>query len=977
METYHKRAWRGAALPLLAVALLLPTAQTFAAHTPVRAIAQGPSDGQIRDYNQGVKIWETARGKDAQARSALLEKAARSFQAATAQNRKPFPEALLALGLVRYSQNNLTGAQSSLSEAARLSRGPVRIEALTHLGMVALRQSRWAAADEAFEDALREDPRDYNTWSKNEKIRTELLRSMTARGEHFKRIAAIGSLLASYYGAANATTGREVALRALLQELGERFPASELPFYQFELDDVKAALVEFPSGPVDFSASYLDGRPTGSQKLNLEDLVQGIRVWALAELAQAPQPALNVLSGRDLDNAVAGLQRRALQFEGAGNLPSALEVWRQLSAFNGIGRYPRVALMSRQHQISILLTQNNLSAARGLIRGPGAASDPLIWDQQLALAAGIIRSAPAGGEARLEALRQAIEEYRAVVDGIQGVTLAPSAAQRSLAEWNLEALSLSTNPPASPAEWERRLGRFPALPGREPVLLYIASRWAEAALEAGQPDAVARALRDVDAIAAGRYRPGMQPVARGADFVVLLRRFLARRIFERNEVGRYGDVLRSTDYGGEYRGWDAAKLYRARLERLRGNADLIVEDPTVYENILRVLMEARTMSGPNADLGRRLDNDITLTRAYLEALRKDPPKITLEWNRAANITNGARDAASWQRAADAWRGVLGLLQGRPQQQRRDAAMHVINAYLRQADALYMERDFQGARGALAQAESALRIEGGVGAELSEADRRMVAERLANNLRALRPSEELAGPAAPFAPFPREQVVVPDESRCVITRYPGPSIRPNVEAWIENLRNRPGTVRRLVDWFNNGPMARNTSGAKRNFSADPNSPDYLVDFLDRNLSRTVGVLPIGSRQWCDHNGTGPWASYITRKEAAAYYLKNGVAIIRIACDNPLAPIKVVRSAARWAECEEKAVLIVAAEAPVINYGEPNAPFSFPIPQQYKEFVLPRPPSAPVETIIAPPAFLYLAPRAMPQLPLEVCRAVGDC
>jgi hypothetical protein len=969
------QAWRGALLPLLAVALLLPSAQILADHAPIKAIPQGPSDGQIRDYNEGIKIWESSRGKDARERSAILEKAARSLQAATAKDRKPFAEAQLALGEVRYSQNNLTGANSAFAEAARLSRGPVRIEALTYLGFVALRQSRWQASDEAFEDALREDPRDYNTWSKNEKQRTELLRAMTARGEHFKRLARIGSLLASYYGAANATTGREAAIRALLQEAADRFPPNEIPFYQFELDDVKAALLEFPSGPVDFSANYLDGRPTGGQKWNLEDVVQGIRIWALAELAQQPQPGLDKLAGRDRDNAIAGLERRAIRFEDAGNMPSALETWRQLFDFPGINNYPRVALMSRQHIIWILLGQNQLSGARSMIRGRGAGSDPAIWDEQLGLAAGIVRTAPADGEPRLNALRAAIEEYRALVDGIPGVALAPNAAQRSLAEWNLEALSLSTQPPASAGEWERRLGRFPNLPGREAVLLYIAARWAETALESGQPEAVARALEAAERIAAGRYAPGLQPVPRGADFIILLRRFLAARIFARNEVGRYEGILRATDYGGDYRGWDAAKLYRARLERLRGNPDLIVDDPSAYENILRVLMEARTMSGPNADLAKRLDNDISLTRGYLDALRKDPPKITLEWNKASNITNSAKDAAAWQRSADAWRGVLSLLNGRPQQQRRDAAVHIIHSYMRQADVLYMERDYRGAYGALMQARSALQIEGGVGAELSEEDRKMIAVRLENNFRALQPAEELVGPARPYPPYDGT-VVPPDQNRCVITRYPAP-IDPDVEKWIENLRNRPGTVRRLVDWFNNGPMSRNTAGSKRNFSSDPNSPNYLVTFLDRNLSRTVGVLPIGSRQWCDHNGTGPWAGYLTKKIAAAYYLKNGVPIIRVACDNPLNPIRVVTRPARWMECEEKAVLIVPAQAPVINYGEPKAPFSQPIPQQYKDYVFPRPAVSPVEIIVLPPAGFYTAPYAMPLLPWMVCRAVGDC
>lgn len=973
MESKMNRAWRGAMLPLIGAALLLPSVDSLAGHTKGKAATQGPSDQQIRDFNSGRKLWDTARGKDARERSDILERSAKSFQSAT-RARRPFPEALLALGLIRYSQNNLSGAHSLFSEAARLSRGPVRIEALTHLGLIALRQSRWAAADEAFEDALKDDPRDYTSWSRNEKERTALIRSMTARGEHFKRVARIGSLFSTYYDAATATEGREPKLRALLREVNERFPASEIPFYQFELDDVKAALVEFPTGPVNFAHNYLDGRPAGSQKLLLEDFLQGVRIWALAELGQQPQPGLDRLSGRDLDNAIAGLQRRALELE-RSNPEGALEAWRQLSVYPGIGRYPRVALMARQHRVYLLLQRGNLADVRTLVRGPGMANDPLLYDQQLALAAALVRTAPASGPARFEALRRAMEEFRVVVDGLPGASVRPTEAQRSLAEWNLAALTVSTSPQAGPAEWEQRLNRFPALPGREAILLYVASQWAESALEAGDPGALGRAVEAADRIASGRFSPGLQGVARGSEFMALLRRYLARRIFERREVARYQDFLRTTDYGGEYRAWDASKLYRQRVDRLRGNADLVADDPSTYENILRVLMEARTMTGSNADLQRRLDNDIAGTRAYLEALRQNPPRLTLEWNKAAGTTNSAKSPADWQRAADAWRGVLGMLAGRAQQQRRDAAMHIVHAYMRQADLLRMEGDRAGAREALQQARAALQIEGGVGAELSEDDRQMLAARLANNLRALQPAEEIAGPSRGFDPY-AGPVVPPDQNRCVITRYPG-KIDPDVEGWIENLRNRPSSVRRLVDWFNNGPMARNTPGAKRNFSADPNSPDYLVDFLDHNLSRTVGVLPIGSRQWCDHNGAGPWHSAVTTKTAAAYFLRNGTPIIRVACDNPLNPIRVVRTTARWIECEEKAVLIIPPVAPAISYGEPQAPFSFPVPQAYKSFVLPAPAGTPVESIIQPPAALYVAPQVLPLLPLEVCRAVGDC
>jgi hypothetical protein len=303
----------------------------------------------------------------------------------------------------------------------------------------------------------------------------------------------------------------------------------------------------------------------------------------------------------------------------------------------------------------------------------------------------------------------------------------------------------------------------------------------------------------------------------------------------------------------------------------------------------------------------------------------------------------------------------------------------VNGYLKQADALFMMKDFAGAREALLQARAAAAGgQGGVGDALTEDDLRMIATHIDVNLRALQPGEAriLANPA-PFIPY-SGPVVPPDQNRCVITRYPAP-ITPDVERWVENLRNRPSTVRRLVDWFNNGPLARRYGDAKRNFSADPSSPNYLVDFLDANLSRTVGVLPVGSIQWCDHNGQGPWHSAVTKKTAAAYFMKNGTPLIRVACDNPLNPIRVIGPPppGRWVMCDESAVLIQPPTAPVINYGQPQAPFSFPVPQDYKPYVLARPAVAPVERIIQLQGALYVAPQVMPVIPLEICRAVGDC
>jgi hypothetical protein len=959
----------GLLLPVLAAALLIPSARTYAQHKANGAMKQVVTDGQIRDYNQGIKIWDTARGKDARERSALLEKAARSFQAAIKPN-KPFAEATLALGLVRYSQNNLSGAESLFAEAARLSKGPVRIEALTHLGMVALRQGRWAAADEAFESAMREDARNYNTWEKDEKKRVPLIRTMTGRGEHAKRVARVGSLLASYHAAlATPPATREPALRALLDEIRDRFPANELPFYQFELDDVKAALVHFPDGTANFSGNLLDGRPGGSAKVTLEDAILSIQTWALAELAQQPPRPLAQLKDQDQRNAVGGLQRRALAFERAGRLGDALSVWEQIAG------YPQSALMARQHRIWILLQQNNLSAARTVIRGAGAANDPLLYDQQLALASAVVKGAPASGQARNDALRAASDEFRLLVDGMPGVAARPSETQRSLAEWNLAAIAVNTQPNVGPAEWEQRLNRFPPLPGREAIILYIAVQWSQAALEAGQPADVERAVGAAQRIAAGTYAPGLQATPRGADMLILLRRFLAKRIFERNEVGRYANFLRTTDYGGEYRGWEAAKALRARNERVKQNPSAVGDDQGAFEAILRLLTDARTMTGGNADLERRLDADIAEVRAYLQAIQGKPQTASGDWNRAAGLTNNAKTAADWQRAADAWRATLMRLPNNASAQRSTAARHVVMAYVMQADALYRSGDLPSARAALDQAANALgNGPGGVGMLLTPEDRAPIQTKVDANLTGMMPTSEIRGTTIPFTPF-TGKAVPPDQNRCVISRYPSP-ITPNVEQWVENLRNRPSSVRRLVDWFNNGPLAKKYPDAKRDFSADPNSPNYLVDFLDKNLSRQVGVLPVGSMQWCDHQGKGPWHGQLTKKVAAAYFLKNGTPIIRVACDNPLNPIRVLVTPSRWVFSEERATPIVPAVAPDIDYREPDAPFSFPVPQVYRAYTLPQPGGVP-ERLIGPAPAVFVAPRPLIPLPLDVCKTVGDC
>jgi hypothetical protein len=189
---------------------------------------------------------------------------------------------------------------------------------------------------------------------------------------------------------------------------------------------------------------------------------------------------------------------------------------------------------------------------------------------------------------------------------------------------------------------------------------------------------------------------------------------------------------------------------------------------------------------------------------------------------------------------------------------------------------------------------------------------------------------------------------------------------DVADWLNRLQNDQDALRRLVDWFNNGPMAKATPDAKRDFSTDPNSPNYLVAFLSKNMNRTPGVLKRGTLQWCDHNGAGPWKSAPVRADGAAYYLNNGVPIINAECSNPLNPIRTRKlPAPEWMECPESAAPRMIPPYPVINYGMPEAEFSFHVEGIFQPYALPLPAVVPVPII--PPAITVLSvPEVMPKL-----------
>src|SRR5207248_1810412 len=151
--------------------------------------------------------------------------------------------------------------------------------------------------------------------------------------------------------------------------------------------------------------------------------------------------------------------------------------------------FPETALAARQHRIWILLhrpaganapSPANINQARQLIRGALAAQDPLLFEEQLALASAIMYSATESGEAMRRIWDQARAEFRLILTGIPGVPnrTAPEYVRR-IAEWNLAVLAVALPESTDPAYWERALADFPNLPGRERIRLYIAMRLTE------------------------------------------------------------------------------------------------------------------------------------------------------------------------------------------------------------------------------------------------------------------------------------------------------------------------------------------------------------------------------------------------------------------------------------------------------------------------------------------------------------------
>lgn len=978
------RARMAILLPLAALTLLLPM-QTASASRMGRP---HPNRKQIKAYKAGLEAWESALDiKDPQDRVDMLKQAERRFNQA-AHGPGDFPEAVLGTALVIYTENDIIRAEPVFTEVAESTHGAMRSESLTYLGLIALRSQQWQRAKQMFEQAMDESLDDTTTSGPGDEGE-ELADILNERIGRLDCVARVGSILASFYAAqpAGQMSPNENDLRALLSEVDRLLAEAGKDEKGGKGEDMvercraafngtDAAIWRFPAPPTDWRLNLLDGPPAGVRVISLMEFMQAMRVWASAELAfepPLPVPPAADLSDQDKHNLAAGLLKRALKLEAAGDFDTAFGVWEQLAQF------PETAMSSRQHRIWIKLhkpegapapSDANLNAARTLIAGPLAQQDELLFEEQLALASAIMFSATTPGPQMRQRFEQARVEFRKVLNGIPGVTgrTAPEYVRR-IAEWNLAVLAISLPETRDPAYWERGLAEFPALPMRERIRLYMAMKLAEAYMFAKNPAQVEKALAQAEAIAAGREGPGSLPVSDGAEQLRLFRRYMAKLAFQLNEQDKYRQgFLKNTDFGGQMRAYEASELFRSWVANLVARPSSVVDAPSTWQKILQLLQDARTLTGGNIMLQQHLDADIKAAQAYLQALEQTPPRIFYAWNQAAKRTNTAKTPADWDEAAKMWRDVLASLQGRPADERAEAAMRVVNAYLRKADLLYKAMDLNGAKAALEQARDAVGVGPmGVGAPLSPQDREMISKRIENNLKALGAAEEQLVPAGtPVIPAYKGGPIGPCRARCVIVHY-HERHQPDVADWLNRLQNNPDAVKRLVDWFNNGPMARATADAKRDFSADPNSPNYLVAFLSKHVNRTPGVLKRGARQWCDHNGAGPWHSYPVRVDTGAYYLTNGVAIINADCSNPLAPIRTMKPKAEWMECPEFARARELPQFPAVSYGMPEAEFSFHVEGVFQPYALPLPAVTPVPII--PPAISVLSvPEVLPKLHL---------
>ncbi len=970
-------------LPLAALTLLLPMQPASA--DGKKECTSRPSRDQFRNFKLGLEPWMVALAEsDAEDREPLLEKAERRMLLA-AKGPGEFPEAWLSLGLVRYTRNHILEAEPAFERVVEMAEGAMRSEALTYLGLISLRSRRWELAKEHFERAMDEGVEDTTT-SANRRQEEGFREALIERLGRLDCVARVGSVLATFHMARDPRTKpvTPADFQAVLSELRRLLPADEMAKCAAAFNGTDAAIWRWPQPPVDWRHNLLDGPPDGVRVIPLLEFEQAMRIWASAELAfqpPLPVPSQEGLTEQERHNIAAGLLKRAVQLMAEGRFAEALPVWEQLAAF------PQTRLASRQQRIWILLQrpagQNappraSIDRARALIRGEGAAEDPLLFEEQLYLATTLMYSATDPDPARRRAAyEEALQEFRVILDGFPGIQRQAPEYVRRIAEWNIAVLLTFLPETIDPAYWERGLQEFPALPGRERIRLLMAFKLAESYLAANNRQGVMRTMQLAERIVSGQEGPGSLPIPNGQEQLRLFRRYMAKLVFQRNLQNEYQDLLRMSDFAGQYYAWEAAEAFRRFVEGLLRDPRSIVNSPVLWDAIIRHLETALQFAGQNQPLRQQLERDLAAAREYRMRIGQVPLAAYYEWNVAARMTNSAQTAEQWEAAAAKWREVLGLLQGGSPQDRARAAQHVVNGYLKKADVLHTAMNTDGARAALEQARDALGVGPmGVGAHIPAHEQEMIKRRIENNL------ASLAGPVEKLIPELANRIVAyrgpdirPCGTPCMIVHYPEPH-QPDVADLLERLqRNEPagnndrGSLDRLVDWFNTSPMRRGDPTVKRDWT-----PETLLAFLSRNLGRGPDGVALprtavsGIKQWCDMDrklGEG-WHSYDIRTNSAAFYLKNGLKILNVECANPLDVIRVEYiPAPEWQECVEEAELKEFPQFPAIVYGMPEAEFSSFIEGIFQPYALPLPTVTPVP--ILPPAISVLAvPEPLPKL-----------
>jgi hypothetical protein len=1038
-------AWRAILLPLAALVLMLPMRSVPAGgagggaggsmgggmggpqpavsgpRPPAGLIVRPrPELNQMIHYNEALRLWELWRMEQRpERRMKLFDRTMDHFAAAIAAP-FDFPEPVLGMGLLFYERNAREGrmlwdayrAERLFGEVVGSTRGAMRVEALTYLGVLALRCRHWEMAKRNFEAALQElsVPEDQWTSSSDRKNRAKILQAWRSRLKVFDCVARVGSVLATFYMAnhPSATPITNANYEAVLREIDRLLPQNQIQMCEPVFSGPNAAIWRFPErtpqhnlgfpalpmARVDWSLSLTDPRPADVRALTLQQLVQSLRVWAGAELhfrPGIPVPPAEGLAPEDRRNLIAGLIRRLFDVEGEPGFytggPPAQEALRVLDL---LAQFPEMALTVRQHRIWIRLEALvDLAEARRLIYGPGAADDPLIYEEHFALAQ---KYRQRGMTAQAE------EELRLIINGIPGVPgpntpadvrTAQEAARRflrPLAEWNLAVSALNLpGMDSDPAKWRQALSTLTPAPNREFLRLFLAFRLAEALVRRKAPAAeLTETLGLIDRIAAGQEGMGTRAIPEANVWLEIYFRYLADLAFQGMSGDMYEGVLAPrTIYYTERRAGEAAQIYN-QSRPMTGDA---------YNTILQKLQAALRLlpaNAPHADYWRgRLQADIAAVQKFqmdhADFVRRQMAyearlAYVNEWNAAADHTwesskirlnrQTAQQAVdAWTRAVQMWTAIYQKVPADAQMEKEEAGARVVGSHMKVADSYVAMGNRAEAARHLDQAEQALNS-----LTLSANDKAMFAARIAHNRRALVGSVPTGRGLGNYRPWPAGVRFRPPSPRserfCILIDE---DRLPRVRDFISALRADRRAQELLLEWFNvEGPRRLGVQGdprVKRDFDLEPGSPNNLVDFLAQHIHPTAGVLPPNTRQWAYDEPAQRWIGPSMVGARSAGYFVGGRPILNARCANPIDVIRVVQRGG-WTfyhECPiwlPKPFAPTVIQGPIISYPMPTAPFMFP-PMGYYDYPTASV-GAPVIPIIPPAISLLMRPMIPPRL-----------